>query len=112
MNLPEYLDQLAEHLAELGVYATVDPTKMRLPGVLIKPLRLETPTLAGGYDLTVQLVAAVEDRHMTTVLADLETLMDKINSSPRLPITQWDLDHYLELTNQLQLPAAAATITI
>lgn len=111
-TLPEHLEELAEHLAELGVYATADPSKLKVPGVLIKPLKLEQPTLHGQYDITVQLVAAVEDRHMTTVLTDLEALITKIEASYSLPIRDWDLDQSLELANNLLLPAAATTITI
>lgn len=115
-QITSQLDLVAASLGrELGLNAAWEVEKFNAPGFFVKLLRAEQPTLAGGWTLTVQLIAAVEDRKHRTVLADIEHLIstfesDKISHS--FAYDGWDFDEALELTNKLVLPAAATTAQI
>lgn len=110
-TIVQQLDDLVDQLAARGLSAAWEVEKFNAPGVFIKLLRSEAPFLSGDYQLTVQLIAAVPDRKHRTVLADLQNLIDQLQAMP-LPIEQFDYDTSLELTNKLELPAAATTITL
>lgn len=112
-TLTAQLDQLVDRFALDDIPAAWEVEKFRAPGIYIKLLRAESPFLSGDYQLTVQLIAAVPDRHTRRVLDDLNTLTGQLEQLPWLAIEQWTFeDTALELTNNQVLPAASTTLTL
>lgn len=75
LTLSATLRALAEELTAAGVPTAIDPGQVPVPGGWLTPRELARPTLAGGWQATVNLWLVVHDAEESDALRALELLL-------------------------------------